>query len=317
MLSLKIKCALKDSSCDSPISKNLMLTILASNENSSSKKLTQDQKGLFKACNGAECKVPGVNSGGITVPDPLRTVVDISVGNVWITDWTTVSTRSGKSLNMLRSWLSHISSLCATISSSSVFASDTSSAIVSLCTSLVVTRISGASKSHAFPINELKSICYFSFQNHYLRGFPLSFLTSCDSHSQRINRSLKEGECSKYATLDHPWNGYLKLCSSFILTDWEKEEAPGACEEEEGADVPKGPEAGVGKDASAGNKSTSTSEEIYVETALLPSASSRINSVSIRQMSVEDKEVTSISLAVSRGNPALRHNSVIRIGNGK
>ncbi|KAG5630312.1 hypothetical protein H5410_002029 [Solanum commersonii] len=32
----KIKCALKDSSCDSPISKNLMLTILASNASSSS-----------------------------------------------------------------------------------------------------------------------------------------------------------------------------------------------------------------------------------------------------------------------------------------
>ena len=32
----KIKCALKDSSCDSPISKNLTLTILASNASSSS-----------------------------------------------------------------------------------------------------------------------------------------------------------------------------------------------------------------------------------------------------------------------------------------
>ncbi|KAG5580039.1 hypothetical protein H5410_050666 [Solanum commersonii] len=35
----KIKCALKDSSCDSPISKNLMLTILASNASSSSTKV--------------------------------------------------------------------------------------------------------------------------------------------------------------------------------------------------------------------------------------------------------------------------------------
>ncbi|KAG5619702.1 hypothetical protein H5410_004920 [Solanum commersonii] len=80
----KIKCALKDSSCDSPISKNLMHTILASNASSSSTKvfkfphkrndsifthngfpvfsnqlllqLTQDQEGLFKACYGAECK---------------------------------------------------------------------------------------------------------------------------------------------------------------------------------------------------------------------------------------------------------------------
>ncbi|KAG5586967.1 hypothetical protein H5410_047401 [Solanum commersonii] len=35
----KIKCALKDSSCDSPISKYLMLTILASNTSSSSTKV--------------------------------------------------------------------------------------------------------------------------------------------------------------------------------------------------------------------------------------------------------------------------------------
>ncbi|KAG5600606.1 hypothetical protein H5410_031976 [Solanum commersonii] len=34
-------------------------------------------------------------------------------------------------------------------------------------------------------------------------------------------------------------------------------------------------------------------------------------------MSVEDKGVTSISLTASQGNPALRHNSVIKIGNGK
>ncbi|KAG5620396.1 hypothetical protein H5410_005614 [Solanum commersonii] len=106
----RINCALKDSSCDSPLPKNFKLTILASNASSSSinvfkcphKKndsiftqwfnhlkfrnqdqhshsqrytqcmispiglpvfsnqhlfqLTQDQKGLFKACNGAECK---------------------------------------------------------------------------------------------------------------------------------------------------------------------------------------------------------------------------------------------------------------------
>ncbi|KAG5610579.1 hypothetical protein H5410_021860 [Solanum commersonii] len=109
----KINCALKDSSCDSQLSKNLKLTILASNASSSSTKvfkfphtkndsiftqwfnhlkfrnqmqyslsqrktqcilspiglpvfsnqqlfqLTQDQKGLFKACNGAECKMIG------------------------------------------------------------------------------------------------------------------------------------------------------------------------------------------------------------------------------------------------------------------
>ncbi|KAG5599704.1 hypothetical protein H5410_031074, partial [Solanum commersonii] len=71
----KNKCALKDSICDSPISKNLMPTILASNASSSLTKVfkcphtrndsiftqwfivTQDQKGLLMVCNGAECKV--------------------------------------------------------------------------------------------------------------------------------------------------------------------------------------------------------------------------------------------------------------------
>ncbi|KAG5586786.1 hypothetical protein H5410_047220 [Solanum commersonii] len=52
----RINCALKDSSCDSPLPNDLKFTILASNVSSSSTKLTQDQKGFFKACNGAECK---------------------------------------------------------------------------------------------------------------------------------------------------------------------------------------------------------------------------------------------------------------------
>ncbi|KAG5571354.1 hypothetical protein H5410_061120 [Solanum commersonii] len=64
----RINCALKDSSCDSPLSKNLKLTLLASDASSNSTKgclvfsnqhllqLAQDQKGLIKACNGAECK---------------------------------------------------------------------------------------------------------------------------------------------------------------------------------------------------------------------------------------------------------------------
>ncbi|KAG5590882.1 hypothetical protein H5410_041396, partial [Solanum commersonii] len=85
----KINCALKDSSCDLPLLKNFKLTILASNTSSSLTKLrnqiqrshsqrctqcmtspiglpifsnqplfqlTQDQKGIYKACNRAECK---------------------------------------------------------------------------------------------------------------------------------------------------------------------------------------------------------------------------------------------------------------------
>ncbi|KAG5590734.1 hypothetical protein H5410_041248 [Solanum commersonii] len=49
----RINCILKDSSCDTPLSKILKLTILASNSSPSSTNLTQDQKGLFKACNEA------------------------------------------------------------------------------------------------------------------------------------------------------------------------------------------------------------------------------------------------------------------------
>ncbi|KAG5606681.1 hypothetical protein H5410_028173 [Solanum commersonii] len=80
----RINCILKDSSCDTPLSKILKLTILTSDASSSSSnifkcphtkndsifthnglpifsnqqlfQLTQDQKGHFKACNGAECK---------------------------------------------------------------------------------------------------------------------------------------------------------------------------------------------------------------------------------------------------------------------
>ncbi|KAG5577893.1 hypothetical protein H5410_058027 [Solanum commersonii] len=53
----KINCILKDSSCDTPLSKILKLNILVSNASSSSTKLTQDKKkGFFKACNGAEFK---------------------------------------------------------------------------------------------------------------------------------------------------------------------------------------------------------------------------------------------------------------------
>ncbi|KAG5585629.1 hypothetical protein H5410_046063 [Solanum commersonii] len=52
----RINCALKDLSCDSPLPKNLKLIILSSSASSSSTKLTQDQKDLFKACNGDECK---------------------------------------------------------------------------------------------------------------------------------------------------------------------------------------------------------------------------------------------------------------------
>ncbi|KAG5586857.1 hypothetical protein H5410_047291 [Solanum commersonii] len=183
--------------------------------------------------------MPRVTLGGIIVPDPLGAVVDVLLGDVWITDCTTVSTRSGKSLNMLSSWLSLISSSCTTTCSSSVSASD--------------------------------SLFVVSSHDHGL--------------------SIPDRQGGGGSTWD--------------------------CEEEEGAGVLEGLEAGVGKDASAGNKSTSTFEEISTTTTLFLSASSHMYSASIRRISVEDERVTSISLVVSRGTPACRHNSVIRTGNGR
>ncbi|KAG5620020.1 hypothetical protein H5410_005238 [Solanum commersonii] len=54
----KINCVLKDSSCDTPLPKILMLSILATCASSNSTKiqLTQDQKGLSKAYNGLSAK---------------------------------------------------------------------------------------------------------------------------------------------------------------------------------------------------------------------------------------------------------------------
>ncbi|KAG5600558.1 hypothetical protein H5410_031928, partial [Solanum commersonii] len=68
---------------------------------------------------------------------------------------------------------------------------------------------------------------------------------------------------------------------------WEEVEVPETCEEVERAEVPDDQEVGVIEDASAGNESTSTSREVSVGASLLLSASSR------------------------------RHNSMIRIGNGR
>uniref|UniRef100_M1DLI5 Uncharacterized protein n=1 Tax=Solanum tuberosum TaxID=4113 RepID=M1DLI5_SOLTU len=113
--------------------------------------LTQDQKGLFKACNGAECKVPGVTS---TISDPLGAAIDVSVSDVWITYCTIVSSRSGRSPYMLF--------YLTSIFSSSVSASDTLAAVLSLCASPVVVRgiseVSGASTLSAASNREVKSV---------------------------------------------------------------------------------------------------------------------------------------------------------------
>ncbi|KAG5572161.1 hypothetical protein H5410_061927 [Solanum commersonii] len=98
--------------------------------------------------------VPGVVSSGKTVPDPLGAIVNVSVGDVCITDCITAFTRSRRSLNILASWLSLISSSSA-ISSSSVSTSDSACAVLSFCISLVVL---GASLSSALSISEVKLV---------------------------------------------------------------------------------------------------------------------------------------------------------------
>ncbi|WMV24598.1 hypothetical protein MTR67_017983 [Solanum verrucosum] len=108
-----------------------------------------------------------------------------------------------------------------------------------------------------------------------------------------------------------------KILLSLPLSGWEEKEAPVTCEEVKGADVPEGSEGGVNECASTGNESASTFGEISTGDVLLLSTSSRVNSASIRGMSVEEDWVTLISLVVSRGTPARWHNSVIKIGNGR
>ncbi|KAG5631459.1 hypothetical protein H5410_003176 [Solanum commersonii] len=96
-----------------------------------------------------------------------------------------------------------------------------------------------------------------------------------------------------------------------------EEDVVGACEEVVGVEVPEGPKAGVGEGASIGIESTSTSGDVSTRASLLLSTSSLVYSASMHWMSVEKDGVTSKSLASSRGTLARRHNSVIRIANGK
>lgn len=90
-----------------------------------------------------------------------------------------------------------------------------------------------------------------------------------------------------------------------ILTGWEDEETPGTCEdEEEGVGIPEGSKVGVNDGVSAAIESTLTSGEVSVGAILLLPSSSRVNSTSIHQISMEEDGVTFISLAWSRGTPA-------------
>uniref|UniRef100_M1DKN9 Uncharacterized protein n=1 Tax=Solanum tuberosum TaxID=4113 RepID=M1DKN9_SOLTU len=90
-----INCALKGSNCDSPLSKMLKFTILASNASSSSTKLTQHHKGLFKACNRLSVKSIccgmnardhnmglGICAGATSALAPLGPAIEVSLNDV-------------------------------------------------------------------------------------------------------------------------------------------------------------------------------------------------------------------------------------------
>ena len=74
-----------------------------------------------------------------------------------------------------------------------------------------------------------------------------------------------------------------------ILVGQEGMETHETCEEEEGANVPKHPVVGVGKDAST------SIESISIEVSLRLSTTYRVYSHSMHQMLVYDKGVTCIS----------------------
>ncbi|KAG5572258.1 hypothetical protein H5410_062024 [Solanum commersonii] len=113
--------------------------------------LTQDKKKVFSRL------VMGLSAKRCRIHRSYR-----SATHVWVTGCTTVSTRSGKSLNMLSSRLSLISFSCTTISSLSVSTFDSSFAMPPLCRSSVVAeeipKVSGASSSSAPRMNEVKLI---------------------------------------------------------------------------------------------------------------------------------------------------------------
>ncbi|KAG5631700.1 hypothetical protein H5410_003417 [Solanum commersonii] len=120
--------------------------------------------------------------------------MDVSTGNVWITGCTTISIRFGKSLNMPLSLLSCVSSTSIDINSSSVSTFDSACAV--------------PSPLHIFGgLRSILIICLLYYR--HLRGFPLTALTSNDSHCQGINNCLKQGKCCQYGPADDPWNRLL------------------------------------------------------------------------------------------------------------
>ncbi|KAG5632391.1 hypothetical protein H5410_004108 [Solanum commersonii] len=234
----------------------------------------------------------------------------VSLRQVWRTDSNITSSMSARSSLTIAS--------CTSICSSLVSTSDSSSVASSLCISLVVaggiSEVSRVSKLSTAFSNEVKSIDF----SRNVRDLPLPALTSLNSRGESVNRILKGGQCNTDGTLDYPWDGYLKSGSPHVSGMGQAEvEVLGACEGKKGTDIHKGPEVEVGKDASAGIESTSTSRDVSNKVALLLSASSRVYSISMHRKLVKKDEMTSISLVRSIGTPAHKHNSVISTGKGR
>lgn len=93
--------------------------------------------------------------------------MDVSVGSVWIIDYTIVSIRSGKFLNIPSSLLSCVSSAHTDINSSSVSASDSTCVALFLGTSPVVLGASSLSALSISEVNRLK-VVYILSQTHNL-----------------------------------------------------------------------------------------------------------------------------------------------------
>ncbi|KAG5610152.1 hypothetical protein H5410_021433 [Solanum commersonii] len=185
---------------------------------------------------------------GAVLPYLLGAAVDVSADNVWITNCTTVSIRSGKSMN--------IPLLC-------LLSIHGYQLLIGLCMFCVIPL------HFSDGLRRILIICPLYYCQ--LRGFSLSAFTSNDSHYQGINSGLELGQMPYLQ--DHGLSDSGKLGGRRYT--WSSE-------------------ARVDEDASAGNKSTSTSREVSVGAALLLSSSSR-----------------------SWGTPAHRHNSVFRIGKGR
>ncbi|KAG5630036.1 hypothetical protein H5410_001753 [Solanum commersonii] len=132
--------------------------------------------------------------------------MNVFVSDVWIIDCTIVSSRSGKSPYMLSSLISIFSSL--------VSAFDSSVAVPSICTSLVVaggvSEVSRVSTSSATSSNEV---------NRNLGGLPLSALTSLDSRCESVNGSL-EGVSATMMALSIIHGMDLSSWVAFTSAEW-------------------------------------------------------------------------------------------------